>query len=227
LATNGTYVEAINGSGQVTGFYYDSSGIHGFIAAARPAMLDAVFNAANNLTTLSGIAEANSSVSIFDSTKLVGMVTAAANGTWSLQANVTGNGIHSFTETSTDLAGHTASSVGVTLYSAAANKLLQGGSGDDVLIAGKNDTLIGGGGSDTFVFNPSFGKDTIKDFNVNQDVLSFDHTLFTHATASQVLSQTHDSSAGAVVVIDAHDTVTLTHVTVAQLQSHSSDFFFF
>jgi hypothetical protein len=41
-----------------------------------------------------------------------------------------------------------------------------------------------------------------KDFNVNQDVLSFDHTLFAHATASQVLSQTHDSSAGAVIAVE-------------------------
>jgi Ca2+-binding RTX toxin-like protein len=88
-----------------------------------------------------------------------------------------------------------------------------------VLIAAPNDTLIGGAGSDTFVFNPSFGKDTIKDFNVNQDVLRFDHTLFANATASQVLGQTHDSSAGAVIVVDAHDTVTLTGVTVAQLQT--------
>jgi probable HAF family extracellular repeat protein len=210
----------INNSGQIVGYYDDTTGTHGFLAHPPPAMLDAVFNAAHNLTTLSGTAEANSSVSIFDfdSTELVGTVTAAADGTWSLQAKVTGTGIHSFTETSTDLAGNTESSAGVTLYSAATNKLLLGGSGDDVLIAGKNDTLIGGGGSDTFVFNPSFGKDTIKDFNVNQDVLRFDHTLFAHATTSQVLSQTHDSSAGAVIAVDAHDTVTLTHVSVAQLE---------
>ena len=188
-------------------------------------MLDAV--AGKKFTTLSGTAEAHSTVTISDGGKPLGTVTAAADGTWSFQASLSAKGIHSFTETSIDGWGHTASSAGVTLYSQAANQSLQGGSGDDVLIAGKNDTLIGGGGSDTFVFNPSFGKDTIKDFNVNQDVLSFDHALFAHATASQVLSQTHDSSAGAVIVVDAHDTVTLTGVTVAQLQSHLSDFFFF
>jgi Ca2+-binding RTX toxin-like protein len=93
-----------------------------------------------------------------------------------------------------------------------------------VLIGAPNDTLTGGGGSDTFVFNPGFGKNTITDF-ASQDVIAFDDTLFTHATAAQVLSQTHDSKAGAVIVVDAHDTVTLTGVSVAQL--HASDFAFF
>jgi hypothetical protein len=34
-----------------------------------------------------------------------------------------------------------------------------------------------------------------------------------------VLSHAHDTSAGAVIVVDAHDTVTLVGVTVAQLQA--------
>jgi Ca2+-binding RTX toxin-like protein len=96
-----------------------------------------------------------------------------------------------------------------------------------VLIGGPNDSLTGGLGSDTFVFNPNFGKETIKDFNINQDVIAFDRTLFANATPAQVLSQTHDSSAGAVIAVDASDTLTLTGVTVAQLQSHASDFHFF
>jgi hypothetical protein len=50
-------------------------------------MLDVV--AAKKSTTLSGTAEANSSVSIFDGTKLIDTVTAATDGAWSL--NVTGN----------------------------------------------------------------------------------------------------------------------------------------
>jgi Ca2+-binding RTX toxin-like protein len=195
--------------------FFDSAG-H-LVQTSAPVMLDAVA-VGHGLTRLTGTAQANSDVSIFDGDKLVGTVTAAADGTWSLQANIKGSAVHSFTETST-LGSHTALSAGVTLYTPAANKSLQGGSGNDVLIGGPNDTLTGGGGSDTFVFNPSFGKETVKDFNVGQDVLSFDHTLFANATASQVLSQTHDSKAGAVIVVDAHDTVTLTGVTVAQLQA--------
>jgi hypothetical protein len=69
------------------------------------------------------------------------------------------------------------------------------------------------------VFNPSFGKEKVTDYNVNQDVLAFSHTLFTNDTASQVLSQTHDSKAGAVIAVDAQDTITLVGVTVAQLQA--------
>ena len=49
--------------------------------------------------------------------------------------------------------------------------------------------------------------------------------MFSHATAAQVLSQTHDSKAGAVIVVDANDTMTLTGVSVVQL--HASDFQFF
>jgi Ca2+-binding RTX toxin-like protein len=57
-----------------------------------------------------------------------------------------------------------------------------------VLIAGRNDTLTGGGSADTFVFNPSFGKNTITDFNASQDVLAFAKSLFPNGVA-QVLSQ--------------------------------------
>ena len=209
-------------SGNGTVFEITNSG---FVVA--PKMLDAVYGAATNITTLSGMAEANSSVSIFDSAKLIGKVTAAADGTWNLQANVTGNVVHSYTEISTDGSGNTISSTGVTLFAQAAKQSLQGGNGNDVLIGGPNDTLMGGEGSDTFVFNPSFGKDTVADFNVSKDVIAFDHVLFSNATTAQVLSQTHDSKAGAVIVVDASDTVTLVGVTLAQLQAHQGDFHFF
>jgi Ca2+-binding RTX toxin-like protein len=127
-----------------------------------------------------------------------------------LEANVTGRHGHSFTETSVDSLGNTASSSGVTLYTTAANKSLTGDNGNNVLIGRPNDTLTGGTGADNFVFNSNLGKETISDFNVNQDVLTFDHTLFANATASQVLSQTHDSPGGAVIVVDAVDSITLT-----------------
>ena len=91
--------------------------------------------------------------------------------------------------------------------------------GNDVLIGGPNDTLTGGAGIDTFVFNLNFGKETNADYNVNEDVLAFDHRLFSSDTASQVLSQAHDSKAGVVIVVDPSDTITLAGVTVAQLQA--------
>jgi Ca2+-binding RTX toxin-like protein len=186
--------------------------------APIPFMSDVVKNSNNSLTTLSGMSEAGSTVSVFDGTKALGTVKADSLGDWSLQANISG-GTHSFTETATDLAGNTGASAGVTEYAPGGNKTLTGGSGNDFLIGGKNDALIGGAGNDTFVFNQGFGKETVADFNTNQDGLAFDHTLFGHDTAAQVLSQTHDTNAGAVIVVDAHDTVTLAGVTVAQLQA--------
>jgi hypothetical protein len=53
------------------------------------------------------------------------------------------------------------------------------------------------------------------------------NAFFSKDTVAQVLSQTHDTSAGAVITVDAHDTITLHGVTVAQLAAHSSDFHFF
>src|SRR5262249_48617610 len=156
--------------------------------------------------------------SVFDGTKSLGTVTADSSGNWSLQANISG-GTHQFTETATDLAGNTGASAGATVYAPGGNKTLTGGSGNDFLIGSNNETLIGGAGNDTFVFNPSFGKETIADFNPSQDHLAFNHALFTQYTAAQALSQTHDTSFGAVIVVDPHDTVTLTGVTVAQLQA--------
>jgi len=201
--------------------FFDSAG-H-LVQAPTPYMSDVVKNSNNKLTTLSGTSVANSTVSVSDGTKLLGTVNADSSGHWSLQANIS-SGVHQFTETATDLAGNTGNSAGVTVYSPGGNNTLTGGSGNDSLIAGKNDTLIGGAGNDTFVFNPGFGKEQVADFT-NQDQLAFDHTLFTHDTAAQVLSQMHDSHAGAVLVVDAHDTVTFTGVTVAQLQAAHIDFF--
>ena len=116
-----------------------------------PVMQNAIFDPTTDLKTLYGTSEANSSVSVYDSGNLIGTITAAADGTWSLQANVSGSTVHSNTETATDLAGNVGSSAGVTLYTPAAHNSLQGGSGNDVLIGRPNDTLKGGSGSDTFV----------------------------------------------------------------------------
>src|SRR5690242_20093394 len=98
--------------------------------------------------------------------------------------------------------GQTTTSTGATLYSLAGNRALKGGAGDDVLIGAPNDQLSGGPGSNRFVFNPKCGKETITDFNIDQDLMAFDHRLFPNATPSQVISQTHDSKAGAVIVVD-------------------------
>lgn len=183
-----------------------------------PFMSDVVKNSNNSLTTLSGMSEPDSAVTVFDGSKPLGTVTADGSGNWSLQTNISG-GTHQFTETATDSAGNTGNSASATVYALGGNKTLTGGSGHDFLIGGKNDTLIGGAGNDTFVFNQGFGKETVADFNPNQDQLAFNHALFAQSTAAFVLSHTHDTVAGAVIVLDPHDTVTLIGETVAQLQA--------
>ena len=202
----------------LTGLVQDDLEIQIDTTPPAPLMSDAIENSHKGLTMLSGVSEADSKVLIFDGTKPLGTVTADSSGNWTLQANISG-GTHQFTETAADLAGNTGTSTGVTIYAPTGHQTLAGGNGNDFLIGGPNDTLIGGVGNDTFVCNQGFGKETVADFNPNQDQLAFDHALFTQSTAAGVLSHAHDTRFGAEIVLDPHDAVTLTGVTVAQLQA--------
>jgi hypothetical protein len=86
-------------------------------------------------------------------------------------------------------------------------------------------TLVGTGSNDTFVFTPAFGNATVTNFNPATDVLQVDHSVFANAQA--LLAATHDDGHGNVVITaDAHDTIMLQNVTLAQLQTHQSDFHF-
>ena len=100
--------------------------------------------------------------------------------------------------------------------------MLTGGSAADVLIGGKSDTLTGGAGPDTFVFRPDFGTNVITDFNVTNEAVQIDKSIF--ATAHDVLAHTTDTPAGAVINDGHGDTITPAHVTLAQLQTHQNDF---
>lgn len=65
--------------------------------------------------TLSGTAEANATVRIYDGITLVGTVTADGNGNWTLpQTTTLTQGTHNFTATATDAAGNTSAASGVT-----------------------------------------------------------------------------------------------------------------
>ncbi len=53
--------------------------------------------------------------------------------------------------------------------------ILRGGSGKDMINGGKGaDAFYGGGGADTFVFGASHGRDRIRDFQNDIDMLKFD-----------------------------------------------------
>lgn len=78
---------------------------------------------------------------------------------------------------------------------------------------------------DTFVFAPNFGNISLPNFAPATDTLQFSKTVFASVTAP--LAAAHDDGSGNAVISDAaHDTITLQHVTAAQLIAHQSDFHF-
>jgi serralysin len=76
---------------------------------------------------------------------------------------------------------------------------------------------------DTFVFAPNFGQLTLPNFTPATDTIQFSKSAFTDVNA--VIAATHDDASGNAIIVDsAHDTITLLHVTTAQLLAHQSDF---
>ena len=69
------------------------------------------------------------------------------------------------------------------------------------------------------MFNSGFGKDTVTDFH-SGDHIEFENHLFANFAAVQAASS--QIGADVVITLDAADTVTLQHTTLASL--HASDF---
>ena len=61
----------------------------------------------DNTLTLTGTAEANATVKVFDGATLLGSATANGSGAWSYTTAALANGAHSLTATATDAAGNT------------------------------------------------------------------------------------------------------------------------
>ena len=57
--------------------------------------------------TLTGTAEANSTIKVYDGATLLGTATANGSGAWSYTTAALANGAHSLTATATDAAGNT------------------------------------------------------------------------------------------------------------------------
>jgi VCBS repeat-containing protein len=89
---------------------------------------------------------------------------------------------------------------------------------------GNGVNIFGGGGQDTFVFNAAFGSATISDFDVNDDTININHTLFDSVSAILASAQSINSGHDTIITDVAHDTITLKGVTIAQLQAHPGDF---
>ncbi len=119
----------------------------------------------------------------------------------------------------------------ITIVGAAASadtsayQVVNGTSADDTFHnVGAGVTVFGAGGQDTFVFNAGFGSATIGDFDVNQDVINIDHTLFADVSAILDSAQSANSGQDTIITDAAHDSITLTGVTVAQLQANPNGF---
>ena len=61
----------------------------------------------DNTLTLTGTAEANSTVKVFDGTTLFGSATANGSGAWTYTTAALADGAHNLTATATDAAGNT------------------------------------------------------------------------------------------------------------------------
>ena len=95
----------------------------------------------------------------------------------------------------------------------AANDVVTGGVGTD-------DILSGGAGADTFQFAPSFGHDTIVNFEPGEDKIDFDLAIF--ATVDDILAHTQQVGSDTVITVDQASSVTLTNVSTSTLSA--SDF---
>ena len=86
----------------------------------------------SNVLTLTGSAEANSTVKVYDGATLLGTATANGSGAWSFTTGTLGNSAHTLTATATDAAGN------VSAASGALSVMVDGatdGSDDRILLA--------------------------------------------------------------------------------------------
>jgi Ca2+-binding RTX toxin-like protein len=98
------------------------------------------------------------------------------------------------------------------------------GNSPDVLVGGNGDTLTGGNGPDTFLFRPHFGANTITDFDLRNDAIQLDRSIFT-SLSDMLNNHAVDNTVTGAVITDAHgDTIAFAGLTVAQLQAHAGDF---
>ncbi|WP_240535701.1 S8 family serine peptidase [Bradyrhizobium sp. STM 3809] len=100
---------------------------------------------------------------------------------------------------------------------------LVSGSSGAATVAGTAGTSVSLEGHDTFVFAAHFGQVNITDFNLGTDKIVFSQSLFADQAALQ--AAIHDDAAGNAVIADAAaDTITIQHVSTAELLSHLSSF---
>jgi VCBS repeat-containing protein len=182
-----------------------------------------------------------------------GTLTLNVDGSYSYLAHpgglpLLGVGIDTFSYTAAEEVGGTATSTltvvvtqpwqtylggttGTTIKGGLGFYVLDGGAGNDalvagfgvqVLIGGPNDTLTAALGIDTFAFAPNFGLNTINHFSPILDSIELPKSEFANFAAVQ--SDMKQVGANTVITYDAADVITLTGVHTSSL--HASDFHF-
>jgi len=110
-----------------------------------------------------------------------------------------------------DIASGTINLADSDFYLDGNGNLVNMGSGSSVTTTGYNDT---------FVFQPSFGHETIDGYvasGTNVDEIDVSHTVF--ADWAHLLAASTQSGSDVIITADANDTITLKNTTLASLQS--------
>ena len=172
-----------------------------------PAIYDTGSSNGDNKTAISapaitGKAEANSLVSLYDGASLLGSTMADNTGAWKIVSAVSlGAGMHSLTAKAMDVAGN------VSAASAALSLTIDPGA--------TGLTLAGTSAADNFVLNAQAGAIRITSFAGATDhlVLAHDYNGLPLSSAADVVALSHVSGSDLVIDLGAGHAVTLVGVT--------------
>jgi hypothetical protein len=188
-------------------------------SAIVPSVSDATLSGAQ--ATITGHAQAGSTVTVSDGSTTLGSVVADSSGNWSMTATVLSAAQHHLTEVAT-LSGTTTSSAGTASFGSY-NQALTGSTGNDVLIGMNGDKLTGAGGSDTFVINYNTGKQTIQDFSASNDTIAIDHREFANYTS--MMSHAVQSGSDVLITFNQWNVITLHNTDIHSLTSSNFTYF--
>lgn len=99
------------------------------------------------------------------------------------------------------------------------------GAGQSFVSTGLNTDWTLSNTGDSFVFHAGFGQDVVAGYQPGRDSFSVDHSLFANF-AAMFSHAASDGRGDVVITYNARETLTLTGVSLSQLQSHASDWRF-
>lgn len=103
-----------------------------------------------------------------------------------------------------------------TVIGNASDNLLYGGNGSDIIIGGKGgDELTGGAGADHFIFNSGDGQDRITDFNVAEDIIELDLSVYT--SRSELMGMLSEHNGYIVLNLGGGDSIRLDGVQLSDI----------